>query len=75
METQNKAIRKYLESGRKITPLDALYRFNCFRLSARIYDLRRQGMRILVRDKAIISGGKTKYIAGYYAKKENTVSL
>ena len=46
METQNKRIRQYLESGRKLTPLDALYQFNCFRLGARIYDLKDQGMNI-----------------------------
>jgi len=46
MESQNKRIRAYLESGRKLTPLDALYQFGCFRLGARIYDLKRRGMLI-----------------------------
>ena len=69
MEAQNKLIRQYLESGKVITPLEALHLYNCFRLSARIYDLRRQGMTIRSRTKAIISGGKTKHISEYYAPK------
>ena len=69
METQNKQIRQYLESGRVISPLDALYKFGCFRLSARIYDLRHEGMRIMARTRRIISGGKPKHITEYYVKK------
>ena len=45
-ESQKKQIRSFLESGKKITPLDALYKFGCFRLGARINDLRREGMNI-----------------------------
>ena len=40
MESQNKEIRKYLESGNSLTPLDALSLFGCFRLGARIHDLK-----------------------------------
>jgi hypothetical protein len=46
IESQNKRIAAHLKSGRSLTPLDALYQFGCFRLGARIYDLRRQGMKI-----------------------------
>lgn len=45
-ESQNLRIRKYLESGRKLIALTALYEFGCFRLGARIYDLKREGMLI-----------------------------
>ena len=63
IESQNKRIRKYLESGRKITPLGALYEFGCFRLGARIYDLRKEGMAINaetieVTSPAVYSGKK-----------------
>jgi len=34
--SQNKAILAYLRKGNSITPLTALNRFSCFRLSARI---------------------------------------
>ncbi len=41
--TQNNAIREHLMSGKSITPLDALRDYGCFRLAARIDELRRQG--------------------------------
>lgn len=41
-----KQIRKHLESGKSITPLEALRLYGCFRLGARIYDLRAEGMTI-----------------------------
>ena len=50
MESQNEKIKAHLLSGRSTTPLDALYNFGCFRLSARIYDLRDQGMNIKAED-------------------------
>jgi hypothetical protein len=46
MESQNKAIAKHLNEGNTITPLEALNLFGCFRLSARIYDLRKLGLAI-----------------------------
>ncbi len=42
-DSQNKQILNALNEGAKLTPLDMLQRFGCFRASARIYDLRRQG--------------------------------
>jgi hypothetical protein len=44
--TQNDAIRAALLAGRSITPLDALNEFGCFRLAARVADLRREGLPI-----------------------------
>lgn len=43
---QNKQILTSLKKGESLTPLDMLYRFGCFRASARIYDLKRQGHNI-----------------------------
>ena len=71
IESQNKRIRKYLEAGRSLTPIDALYQFGCFRLGARIYDLRKQGMRITSETIEIVSAcvpGK-KYVARYKLAK------
>lgn len=45
-ESQLSKIRSTLISGQKITPIDALVNFGCFRLSARIADLRDEGMNI-----------------------------
>ena len=46
-ESQRKMIKEYLLSGGSISPLDALKMFGCFRLGARIWDLRhKEGMDI-----------------------------
>ena len=68
METQNKRIEKYLLSGRTLTSLDALYEFSCFRLSARIWDLKKQGLDIESRTKKITSNGKQKVVVEYKLK-------
>ena len=44
--SQNELIKAALLSGRSLTPLDALQDFGCFRLAARVADLRREGMDI-----------------------------
>lgn len=41
--TQTKAILKHLQDGKTITPIDALNLYGCFRLSARIHDIRSMG--------------------------------
>ena len=45
--SQNKQISDYLNKGKKLTPIDALNKFGCFRLAARIADLRNEGMNIV----------------------------
>ncbi len=39
-------ILRALQAGQKLTPIEALNRFGCFRLGARIYDLKKQGFSI-----------------------------
>lgn len=46
-KTQTQQIRAALERGRKITPLDALVHFGCFRLAARIEELRSAGLPVV----------------------------
>ena len=41
--SQSEAILEHLKSGESLTALQALARFNCLRLGARILELRRQG--------------------------------
>lgn len=60
METksQEKLILNYLQNGGKITPLEALNKFVCLRLSGRIYDLKRKvynikSNRIIVNKKQV----------------------
>lgn len=46
MESQNKAIKAHLKSGKTINPMEALNAFGCFRLAARIKNLKDSGMTI-----------------------------
>lgn len=46
IEAQNRKLKAHLLQGRTIDPLQALSWYGIMRLSARIYDLRRQGMEI-----------------------------
>ena len=55
--TQNQNIANYLKNGKAITPIQALNKFNCFRLAARISDLRNDGMKIIT--KIITKEGKS----------------
>jgi hypothetical protein len=63
MESQNKQIKAYLEEGNSITAIQALEKFGCFRLAARIKDLKETGMVI---DKAMISNNEGKHHAVYW---------
>lgn len=47
--SQTELIRQHLEEGHAITAIMALNMFNCFRLAARISDLRHNGMNIITR--------------------------
>ena len=47
-------ILEHLKQHKSITPLEALNRFGCYRLGARIWELRRDGHRIdteIIHDK------------------------
>lgn len=46
IQSQNAAILDYLQDGLTITQADAINLFGCYRLSARIYDLRKAGFEI-----------------------------
>lgn len=44
--SQTDAIKAHLQTGAAITPLEALDKYGCFRLAARIDELRREGLEI-----------------------------
>lgn len=72
--TQTESIRKHLKNGFSINPLEALNLFRCFRLAARIEELRRDGMRIC---SEIIIGPAGRRFARYWSpqpKKRRKVS-
>jgi hypothetical protein len=62
MDSQCTQILRALKRGQHITPLKALERFGCFRLGARIHDLREQGWDI--QKRWVESRGKR--FASYY---------
>lgn len=56
VRSQCDEILKHLQSGRAISPLEALEKYGCFRLGARIYDLKRQGSKIVT--QMVTNNGK-----------------
>lgn len=44
--SQTEKIKNALMEGEVLTPLDALERFGCFRLGARIWELRQAGLPV-----------------------------
>ena len=68
-KTQYENIKEHLEDGKKITPIDALSMFGCFRLSAIIYTLRQEGLPIETNFKT--KNGKT--FAEYELTYDKTV--
>ena len=60
MNTQpstTKKIKAWILKGKKITPLEALNKWGCMRLAARIAELRKDGMDI--RTTSVTRNGKT----------------
>ena len=45
-DTQREQIREHLETRGSITPIDALNAYGCYRLGARIHELRKEGVAI-----------------------------
>lgn len=62
-ESQNKRILEHLSLGRTITSLEALLLFVCFRLAARISDIRSKGHTI--KSEMVIVGNNKKKVARY----------
>jgi len=61
--SQETLILNYLRAGNSLTPLEALRLWGCFRLGARIYDLKRQGYDIKMK---LVAGDNRKHFAKYY---------
>lgn len=63
--SQTDKILNALESGKKLTPIDALEDFGCFRLGARIHELKKEGYPI----KTELTKENGKYFATYSMQK------
>lgn len=61
MKSQNKQILAYLKRGKSLTAIQALDKFECFRLAARINDLKHEGHNI----KSIMVSKDGKRFAKY----------
>jgi hypothetical protein len=55
-DSQTKLILRHLAKGHSLTPLEALRRFDCLRLGARAWDLKRAGWP--VESKIVTKHGK-----------------
>lgn len=53
MIAQTQQILAALESGRALTPLEALREMNCLRLAARIHDLKRRGYPVVTSTRTL----------------------
>ena len=72
MDAQRDAILWHLEHRGSITPIEALNELGCFRLAARIEELRRSGHGI----KTIIEKRKGKRYARYvYAQRPQQIGM
>lgn len=70
IDSQEKLILRYLQTHKRgITPMDALGKFGCYRLSARICDLRQKGHDIETywEEEEYEDGTKKRY-ARYFLK-------
>lgn len=65
-DSQTALIKGWLLNGHSITQLDALNMFGCFRLSARIANLRDEGLNVIT-DMVNVND---KRIAKYYLKND-----
>ena len=57
----------WLKSGKTITPTEALNEFGCFRLGARIYDLKAQGHEISTTMKKVFTRSGSKACVAEYS--------
>jgi hypothetical protein len=76
IHSQVELILHHLKTGKSLTPIQALQSFGCFRLSARIWDLRNEGHNIEMK----MIGQKKRYARYfmpefYKEKKEAEISL
>ena len=62
MKSQNEQILKHLSAGNALTPIRGLHLFNCLRVGARIFELRKAGHNIKTEMIGLPSG---KWVAEY----------
>lgn len=64
--SQSAQILEFLSEGKPLTPLLALEKFGCFRLAARIKDLRNEGYAISAKNITVTNRkGEESHVAEY----------
>lgn len=71
-KNQNRMILEHLESGSSITSLEALAKFGCLRLAARIAELRRMGFSI---GKEMVPVESGAHVAEYFLNREEKMEV
>lgn len=66
--SQKAAILKHLLTGKSLSQLEAAQLFDCFRLGARIFDLRDDGY--LIKTEMVTNRNRGKRFARYYMPAE-----
>lgn len=66
MNSQRDQILAHLERHGRITPLEALDRYGCFRLGARVYELREAGVNIDTKRKEVKTRRGSKSVVAEY---------
>jgi len=65
-KSQKQQVLEYMQTHKSITPLEALIDIGAFRLSAIIYDLKKDGHAIIARQKKVKkSNGEFTYVGEY----------
>lgn len=69
-ESQNKRILRHLQDGHSITGIEALNKFQCFRLPSRINDIKKAHPELVISDEFItVESGKR--VKRYFIKPQN----
>ena len=64
--THTAKVLSHLKSGKSITPLEALSEYGCFRLGARIWDLKKNGHPIQKKMVEVPTRDGTTRVAQYW---------
>lgn len=75
MNSQCNEILNHLQTRGPINPVDALFRYGCMRLGARIWDLRHEGYKIdkVMKPGTARNGRRYKYAEYRLAEEQESV--
>ena len=71
MDTQLEQIHEHLIKNKSITPMEALKNYGCYRLGARIYDLRCKGLYITTHRARLWNPQRQRYVTRTWYALEN----